>query len=111
MDVSSYEKPSWYINSSMWLATKCKTPIDADQKRVDRVIGYLVNITDLTLKCHVKDFVLHAYFGASWTSYYDSKGHHGILITLGRYGFPIFCKSQKHKVVARSNTEAELVCL
>ena len=42
------------------LATKCKAPTDADQKRLDRVIGYLANTTDLTLKCNVKDLVLHA---------------------------------------------------
>ncbi len=34
----------------------------------------------------------------------DLNGHSRILITLGHYGFPIFCK-----VVTRSSTKAELV--
>ena len=93
------------------LATKCKAPTDADQKCVDRVVGYLANTIDLTLKCNVKDLVLHAYLDANWACHPDLKGHSGILITLGHYEFPIFCKSQKHKVVTRSSTEAELVCL
>ena len=93
------------------LATKCKAPTAADQKRLDRVIGYLANTADLSLKCNVTDLTLHAYFDAGWACHPDLKGHSGIIITLGHYGFPIFCKSQKHKVVTRSSTEAELVCL
>jgi hypothetical protein len=34
-----------------------------------------------------------------------------MVLTLGHFGFPILYKSQKQKVVARSSTEAELVCL
>jgi len=39
------------------LATKCKVRTDAEQKRVNRVVGYLANTIDLTSKCHVKDFI------------------------------------------------------
>ena len=34
-----------------------------------------------------------------------------MVLTLGHFGFPILYKSQKQKVVTRSSTEAELVCL
>jgi hypothetical protein len=39
----------------------------------------------------------------------DSKGHGGIIGTLG--SAPIFVKSFKLKLVTRSSTESELVCL
>ena len=39
------------------------------------------------------------------------KGHSGMVLTQGYFGFPILYKSQKQKVVTRSSTEAELVCL
>jgi hypothetical protein len=41
----------------------------------------------------------------------DAKGHGGRIISLGRTGGPIYLKSQKQKLVARSSTEAELICL
>ena len=34
------------------------------------------------------------------------KGHSGMVLTLGHFGFPILYKSQKQKVVTRSSTEA-----
>ncbi len=70
-----------------------------------RVIGYLDHTINLGLTCHVADLSLHAYMDASWACHSDLKGHSG------HYGFPILCKSTKQKVVTRSSTEAELVCL
>ena len=93
------------------LSTKCRDPNEADMKRLYRVIGYLDNTINLGLTCHVTDLSLHAYMDASWACHADLKGHSGIMITIGHYGFPILCKSTKQKVVTRSSTEAELVCL
>lgn len=93
------------------LSTKAKSPQLCDMQRIDRIIGYLKKHPDIKLKCNVRDINIHAYMDAAWNVHRDAKGHSGIIITLGHYGFPIVCKSQKQKVVTRSSTEAELVCL
>ena len=93
------------------LSTKCREPNEADMKRLYSVIGYLDNTINLALTCRVTDLSLHEYMDASWACHADLKGHSGIMITIGHYGFPILCKSTKQKVVTRSSTEAELVCL
>jgi hypothetical protein len=93
------------------LATKCKEPREADRVRLQRVIGYLAEYKDLELHCNVTDLQLHAYFDAGWACHSDMKGHSGMVLTLGHFGFPILYKSQKQKVVTRSSTEAELVCM
>ena len=93
------------------LATKCKEPRAADEVRLHRVIGYLAEYKDLELHCKVTDLQLHAYFDAGWACHTDMKGHSGMVLTMGHFGFPILYKSQKQKVVTRSSTEAELVCM
>ena len=93
------------------LATKCKEPREADRVRLQRVIGYLAEFQDLELHCKVTDLQLHAYFDAGWACHSDMKGHSGMVLTLGHFGFPILYKSQKQKVVTRSSTEAELVSM
>ena len=93
------------------LATKCKEPRSADEVRLHRVIGYLAEYKDMELHCKVTDLQLHAYFDAGWACHTDMKGHSGMVLTLGHFGFPILYKSQKQKVVTRSSTEAELVCM
>ena len=82
------------------LATKYKEPL---------VIGYLAEYKDLELHCKVTDLQLNAYFDAGWACHSDMKGHSGMVLTLGHFGFPILYKSQKQKVVTRSSTEAKLV--
>ena len=71
------------------LATKCKEPREADEVRLYRVIGYLAEYKDLELHCKVTDFKLHAYFDAGWACHTDMKGHSGMALTLGHFGFPI----------------------
>jgi len=93
------------------LSTKAKGPNQADKDRLYQVVGYLAKTKDLKLKCKVTDNRINAYMDASWNCHKDGKGHSGMIITLGHYGFPIVCKSQKQKVVTRSSTEAELVCM
>jgi len=93
------------------LATKCKEPLAADEFRLHRVIGYLAEHKDLELHCKVTDLQLHAKFDAGWACQSDMRGHSGMILSLGHFGFPIMYKSQKQKVVTRSSTEAELVCL
>ena len=54
----------------------------------------LINMTIFAAPCHT-----------------DMKGHSGMVLTLGYFGFPILYKSQKQKVVTHSSTEVELVCM
>jgi hypothetical protein len=79
--------------------------------RLDRVIGYLLETKELGLIIGNNNMNLKAYFDAGWACHSDLKGHTGIIITVGDCGFPIICKSQKQKVVARSSTEAELIAM
>ena len=72
---------------------------EADMKSLYRIIGYLDNTINLGLTSHVTDLSLHAYVDASWACHTDLKGHSGIIITIGHYGFPILCKCTKQKVV------------
>ena len=74
---------------------------------VDLKRDYLRRVTSVEHRdyhCKVTDSQLHA-------CHSDIKGHSGIMPTLGNSGFPILYKSQKQKVVTRSSTEAELVCM
>jgi hypothetical protein len=52
---------------------------------------------------------LEMYIDASYASHSDRKGQSGISIMLG--GSPVFVRSIKQKIVAKSSAEAELVAL
>jgi len=82
------------------LSTKCRKKI-IESNRICCTIN-------LDLTSHTTDLSLHAYMDALWACHADLKGHSGIIITIGHYGFPILCKSTKQMVVTRSSTEAEL---
>ena len=79
--------------------------------RLDRVIGYLADTPKLGINIRVKEMKIYGYCDASWACHQDLKGHTGVIVTIGYNGFPIYCKSQKQKVVSRSSTEAELIAL
>jgi hypothetical protein len=93
------------------LSTKARNPNVHDMVRLDRVIGYIAGTMDLGIKIKPENLKLHAYFDASWACHSDLKGHTGIVITFGRNGMPLMCKSKKQKVVSRSSTEAELIAM
>ena len=48
---------------------------------------------------------------ASYSIHFDSKGHTGVLISLGKDRCTVMAKSVKQKLVARSSTESELIAL
>jgi hypothetical protein len=96
--------------SVVGLATRSKQPNIYDMQRLDRTIGYLLYTKDLGMNIKVTNTELNAYFDASWNCHPDAKGHSGIVITIGHFGFPVIFKSSKQKIVTRSSTEAELVC-
>ena len=96
--------------SVVGLATRSKQPNIYDMQRLERIIGYLLYTKDLGMNIKVTNTELNAYFDASWNCHPDAKGHSGIVITIGHFGFPVIFKSSKQKIVTRSSTEAELVC-
>ena len=69
--------------------------------RLDRVIGYLADTPKLGINIRVKEMKIYGYCDASWACHQDLKGHTGVIVTIGYNGFPIYCKSQKQKVVSR----------
>ena len=57
------------ITSVCGLATKCRDPNEADQKRINRIVGYLAGTKDLRIKIKVLSLDLHAYFDALLLQY------------------------------------------
>jgi len=110
MFLATRTRPDILLTLSV-LSSKARAPNKADMERLDRVVGYLSATKDMGLRMEINDMMLYAYFDASWASHSDLKGHSGIILTLGHNGFPIYCKSQKQKVVSRSSTEAELIAM
>jgi hypothetical protein len=93
------------------LSTKARSPNVHDMKRLDRVVGYLMETDKVGIHVKVREMKLYGYFDASWACHQDLKGHTGLIVTLGHNGLPLYCKSQKQKVVSRSSTEAELIAM
>jgi hypothetical protein len=110
MFLATRTRPDLLLTLSI-LSSKARAPNVHDMERLDRVVGYLLETRNKGLKMEINNMNLYAYFDASWASHSDLKGHSGIVITLGHNGFPIYCKSQKQKVVSRSSTEAELIAM
>jgi hypothetical protein len=110
MFLATRTRPDLLLTLSI-LSSKARAPNIHDMERLDRVVGYLLETRNKGLKMEINNMNLFAYFDASWASHSDLKGHSGVVITLGHNGFPIYCKSQKQKVVSRSSTEAELIAM
>ena len=94
-----------------FLSTKVKQPTTNDMKKLDHILKYLNFTKDYKTKYQPQSLQLFAYIDASYALHKDMKGQTGIIITLGKNGPPIFCKSRKQKLVSRSSTESELIAL
>jgi hypothetical protein len=93
------------------LATRSAAPTEDDMAKLDRVYMYFNATRDLPLVLKPDSLDLFASVDASYGNHVDSKGHSGIVLTLGLNGGPIFAQSCKQKIVTKSSTEAELVAL
>jgi hypothetical protein len=94
--------------------TRVKAPTLQDQKKLIRVLNYLYGSMNLPLRLSAASgsgvCTVTAYVDASYGVHSnDGKGHSGILTSIG--SGPVFAKSSKQKLVARSSTEAELIAL
>ena len=91
------------------LASRVQSPDECDMKCLLRVFEYLRATTHLGLRYKPDEIALYYWIDASYNLHSDSRGHTGIVATIGKHNAPIYVKSQKHKLHTRSSTEAELV--
>jgi hypothetical protein len=93
-----------------YLATKSAAPTEGDYKKALRVLAYAATTRSRTMLFKSNaDLTLKIYADAAHMLHRDGKGHGGIIGTMG--SAPIFSKSYKFKLVTRSSTESEMVCL
>ena len=93
-----------------FLSTRVSAPTTHDQRKLLRVIKYLNGTVDMGIMLTGSTVPeVRAYIDASYGVHHDAKSHSGMLVTLG--GGPVFVKSTKQQVVAKSSTEAELIAL
>ena len=95
-----------------YLSTKIQSPTAADFTKLQRIFKYINGTKDMGLTLSTQSYRLYCSIDAAYNIYKsESKGHSGIILTLGEHGSPIFMKSSKQKVVARSSTDSELIAL
>ena len=95
-----------------FLCSRVSKATAADGVKLQRVIGYLAETPELGKRLGGDpegNATLTSFSDASFAVHGDMKSHNGQFLTLGLGG--ILIKSNKEKLVTRSSTEAELVCL
>ena len=94
-----------------YLASKCAGPNIKDYQKLLRIVSYLGGTVTTSMVFQRTGKINPVIYADASHQYHlnDSKGHGGIIITLG--SAPIMTKSYKLKLVTRSSTESELVVL
>jgi len=93
-----------------YLCTKVKSPTTQDEKRLERIMGYLAGtlhrerVIDATPIDGVR-----AYVDAAFACHSDAKSQTGAIICIGKTSVMEIAKKQK--IVTKDSTEAELVAL
>jgi hypothetical protein len=87
------------------LASRASEPYEAD----DHLYDYINSKQTVPLKFQCADMVLSASVDASHDIHRDSKGHSGLVVSLG--GVPVFSRSTKQKLVSTSAMQAEIIAL
>ena len=96
------------LTAVSYCATRVLSPTLEDEKKLDRILSYLLFTKDRKLLLRVgQDVQLVAYVDSSFGVYEDGKSVTGVVIMLGKA--TIYVKSGKQKIVTRSSTESELV--
>lgn len=94
------------------LATRAQDPTEEDYIALMRIYEYFNATVDLQLTFSPSSMELHYWIDAAYALHpQDMRGHTGILVTLGYNNAPLFAKSTKQKLHARSSTESELLAL
>lgn len=91
------------------LSTRVQTADLGDMKSLMRIVEYLNGTQDTGLIFSPHEIKLTYWIDASYNLHADSRGHTGVIVTVGKNNSPIHCISQKQKVHTRSSSEAELV--
>jgi hypothetical protein len=85
---------------------------ESDWQKYIHVLEYLNNTSHLGIILGADEsgnVKLHCYADASFGVHVDGKSHGGVYVSYGRG--PIMVSSNKHKIVSKSSSEAELVTL
>ena len=91
------------------LAGRVQNPDEDDMQYLLRIFEYLNGSIDMGITYSPESLELFYWIDASYNLHHDSRGHSGIVVTMGRRNAPIYTKSQKQKLNTRSSTESELV--
>jgi hypothetical protein len=98
------------LTAVAFLCTRVKYPTKEDQKKLDRVMGYLSATKDRKmLLTSEKDLRIIAYIDAAFGTHSDGKSHSGATLFIG--DACVLAISKKQKIVTKDSTEAELVAL
>jgi hypothetical protein len=98
------------LTAVSFLTTRQKHPTKEDQKKLDRVMGYLAGTCDkpLVLSCKSDPRII-AYIDASFGCHLDGMSHTGATLFVGQGC--VQATSRKQEMVTKDSTEAELVAL
>jgi hypothetical protein len=91
------------------LASRASEPYEADVKSLNHLYEYINSNQKVPLKFKCSDMTLSASVDASHDIHRDSKGHSGLIVSIG--GVPVFHRSTKQKNVSTSAMQAEIVAL
>ena len=98
------------LTAVSYCATRVLFPDDDDEKKLDRILSYLMATRGNVLLLRIGGAIqINAYVDASFGTYGDMKSVTGVVIQIGEA--TVYVKSVKQKIVTRSSTEAELVGL
>jgi len=92
-----------------FLASRCECPTEQDMAKLKHVLRYLKRTQKAKRTFSGQSLELTVFADASYGIHPDSKGHTGVVISMGPD--PIHHSSVKQKCVALSSTEAEIVAL
>jgi hypothetical protein len=96
------------LKEVVYASTKCINPTLGDLKKVVRIFKYINSTKGNCLEFLVSKIEVCAYIDASHMCHPDTKGHGGVVISLGPNGGTIYAKSFKIKNISLSSCEAEL---
>jgi hypothetical protein len=91
------------------LASRSSDPYEADVRSLNHLYEYLNTHRDLKMVFECSNMELSASVDASHDIHRDSKGHSGLVVSIG--GIPVFHRSTKQKTVSTSAMQAEVAAL
>ncbi len=94
------------ILAAVSYASVITEPTVDDDKKLDRIIGYIAGTSHLKLHITHTDLKLFGQFDAAFATHTDFKSHSGKIVYLGTV--PIWFKSNKQKLNTKASAHAEL---